>query len=63
MPSLRNVVGIVQNDKTLDLTACKKGNGSDTSLPTQDAEPADEVAEEFLVFFGCEFGNPVVLAA
>ena len=61
MPSLGNVARIVQNYKTLDLTASEEGNGSNAGLPTQHTEPANDVAEELLVFLGCKFGYPVIL--
>lgn len=63
MPTLGNIVGIIQNDEALDLTAGEEGDGCDTGLPTQYTEPADDVTEELLVFFGREFGYPMVLAA
>lgn len=40
MPSFGDVVGVVEDDESLDLPAGEEGDGCDSGLPTQHAKPA-----------------------
>lgn len=63
VPGLWVVGWVVEDDEALDLRAGDEGGGGARCLPTEDAHPAHEVGDEFLVFEGGEFGYPVILAA
>ena len=43
MPSFGDVVGVVEDDESLDLTAGEEGDGCDSGLPTQHAKPATDM--------------------
>ena len=40
LPVLKHVIGIVDDEETLDLEGSEKGNARDTRLPSQNANPA-----------------------
>ena len=43
MPSLVDVVGVVEHDQTLDLSSSKEASNASSGLPAQDAKPSDDV--------------------
>lgn len=63
MPSLVNIVRVMKDDQALDLGAGQKAANCYTTLPAEDAEPADKEREALLVFSGTKLGNPVILPA
>ena len=65
MPSLRNIVLIVQDDQTLSNGAYKKRRGRDDCHPAEDRDPAlDQTPECWrTAAFWCVQGRPAVLGA
>ena len=63
MPSLVDVVGVIEDDEALDLGPCEEATDAASGLPSQDAKPSDDVRKLFLIPPGCKFGYPVVLTA
>ena len=62
MPALVGVSLDIEDKEALDFGSGLESNRRDERLPSQDAQPADDVTEEGLVFGGREFGYPVILA-
>jgi hypothetical protein len=63
LPSVGNVVGIIEEGDRLDHGRKKRRNGSESSHPSENRDPALEVAEESSVLEGGMLCCPVVLCA
>ena len=61
MPALKDVVGVVKYDQALDQRASDERDGRKPGLPSQDGDPAYEIAEESLAASGRELADPVIL--
>lgn len=42
MPSFVDIIGVIEDDEPLDLSAGKETADGDTALPTKNAEPSDK---------------------
>lgn len=51
MPPFRNIRWVVKNDESLDLPTSEKGDGCNTCLPTQNAQPAYAKSTCILIVF------------
>jgi hypothetical protein len=63
MPCLKGVTRVVELDQTLNLFSGQVRNGCRSRLPPKNTEPANNVAEELLAAWRCEFADPMVLSA
>ena len=63
VPSFVYVVGIVEDDETLDLGSSQEATNASTSLPAQDTKPADNIGQLLLDASRCKFRDPMVLSA
>ena len=61
LPAGGHVIGVVQNDHSLDHDADDIGIDGDEALPRDCRQPSGEVAEQLLVLWRSKFGNPMVL--
>ena len=63
LPMLKVVLGIIQNRQALDHHPGQECTCCGTCLPSEDAEPPNNVAEEFLCALWCKLADPMILTA
>ena len=62
LPASGVVVGVVQNNQSLNHGAGQECGACSAGLPSESANPADDVAKVLLHALGCKLRDPVVLA-
>ena len=63
VPRWRNIGGIPEDDESKDLLSGEVSYEACGSLPAQDSQPANDVADEFLAASWSELADPVILSA
>jgi hypothetical protein len=63
VPAFEDVIRVVEDDQALNLGASQEGGIGSARLPSKDAEPTDDEADEFLGVPRSKFRDPMVLSS